>query len=88
MVSFQSYIFKRKNQAITLGLKSLVKIDGITLQFDPQLLLTLVAKATRDFEAVFKVAATLRKQLICQTLSSLILIFNVDGVHNLGRLST
>ena len=32
------YTFKRKNQVITLGMKSLVKIDGSTVQIDPQLL--------------------------------------------------
>ena len=47
----------RKNQAITMDMKSKIEIDGNTVQIDPQLLfqrLTLAAKATQDLEAVFK----------------------------------
>ncbi|XP_030845465.1 uncharacterized protein LOC115925532 [Strongylocentrotus purpuratus] len=51
------YTFKRKDQAITLALKSAVKIDGESVQVDPQLLfqrLTIAAKATEALESVFK----------------------------------
>ena len=50
------YTFRRKNQAITMDMKSSIKIDGNTVQIDPQLLfqrLVLAAKATQDLEAVF-----------------------------------
>ena len=43
--SVVEYTFRRKNQAITMDIKSSVKIDGNTVQIDPQLLfqrLTLV----------------------------------------------
>ena len=55
--SVVDYTFRRKNQAITMDIKSSVKIDGNTVQIDPQLLfqqLTLAARATHDVEAVFK----------------------------------
>ena len=51
------YMFRRKNQANTMDMKSSIKIDGNTVQIDPQLLfqrLVLAAKATQDLEAVFK----------------------------------
>ena len=35
-VSAAEYIFKRKNQAITLNTKCEVKIDGVAVQIDPQ----------------------------------------------------
>ena len=50
-------IFKRNDQAVTLDTKSAVKIDGATVQIDPQLLfqwLTVAAKAIDNLEAVFK----------------------------------
>ena len=50
------YTFRRKNQAITMDMKSSIRIDGNTVQIDPQLLfqrLALAAKATQDLEAVF-----------------------------------
>ena len=31
------YTFRRKNQAITMDMKSSIKIDGNTVQIDPQL---------------------------------------------------
>ena len=40
-----------------MDMKSSIKIDGNTVQIDPQLLfqrLALAAKATQDLEAVFK----------------------------------
>ena len=49
--------FRRKNQAVTMDTKSSIRIDGNTVQIDPQLLfqrLALAAKATYDLEAVFK----------------------------------
>ena len=55
--SVVDYTFRRKNQAITMDIKSSVKIDGNIVQIDPQLLfqpLTLAARATHDVEAVFK----------------------------------
>ena len=51
------YSFKRNKQAVTLDTKSAVKIDGIAVQIDPQLLfqrLTIAAKATDNLEDVFK----------------------------------
>ena len=51
------YMFRRKNQAITMDMKSSKRIDGNTVQIDPQLLfqrLALAAKTTQDLEAVFK----------------------------------
>ena len=51
------YTFRRKNQAVTMDMKSSIKIDGNTVQIDPQLLfqrLALAAKATQDLESVFK----------------------------------
>ena len=51
------YTFCKKDQAITLGTKSSVKIDGDSVHVDPQLLfhlLTIVAKALYDLESVFK----------------------------------
>ena len=50
------YTFRRKNQAVTMDMKSSIKIDGNTVQIDPQLLfqrLALAAKATHDLESVF-----------------------------------
>ena len=32
------YTFKRSDHAVTLGTKSAVKIDGVSVQIDPQLL--------------------------------------------------
>ena len=32
------YTFRRKNQAVTMDMKSSIKIDGNTVQIDPQLL--------------------------------------------------
>ena len=51
------YTFKRNSQAVTLDTKSSVKIDGATVQIDPQLLfqrLTIAAKASDNLEDVFK----------------------------------
>ena len=53
------YTFRRKNQAITMDMKSSIKIDGNTVQIDPQLLfkrLALAAKATQDLEAVLSMS--------------------------------
>ena len=46
-----------KHQIVTLDMKSVVKIDGKSVQIDPQLLfqrLTLAAKTTEDLLDVFK----------------------------------
>ena len=51
------YTFKRNDQVITLDTKSTVRIDGIAVQIDPQLLfqrLTLAAKAANNIENLFK----------------------------------
>ena len=51
------YIFKKNHQAVTLDTKSIIKIEGVAVQIDPQLLfqrLTLAAKATSNTEDVFK----------------------------------
>ena len=51
------YTFKRNYQVITLATKSAIKIDGITVQIDPQLLfqgLILAAKTTDNIKDVFK----------------------------------
>ena len=52
------YTFQKKNQAVTLGLKSSsVKIDGDRIQIDPLLLfqrLTTVMQSSDDLESAFK----------------------------------
>ena len=51
------YTFKRSDHAVTLGTKSAVKIDGVSVQIDPQLLfqrLVIAAKASDNLEYVFK----------------------------------
>ena len=49
----------RKNQAITMDMKSKIKIDGNTVKIDPRLLfqrLALAAQATQDLEAVLSMS--------------------------------
>ena len=51
------FTFKRSRQAITLDTKAAVKLDGVAVQIDPQLLfqrLTIAAKASDDIEDIFK----------------------------------
>ena len=51
------FTFKRSNQVVTLDTKSAVKIDGVTVQIDPQLLfqrLTIAAKVSDNIEDIFK----------------------------------
>jgi len=51
------YTFKRKDQVVTLGMKSSVKIDGEQVQVDPQLLfqrLITVAQTAEELESAFK----------------------------------
>ena len=51
------YRFKRDQQVITLVMKSAVKIDGVAVQIDPQLLfqqLTIAARATDNLKDVFQ----------------------------------
>ena len=51
------YTFIRKNQAVTLGTKSSVKIDGDQIQIDPQLLfqrLITVVQSSDDLKSAFK----------------------------------
>ena len=51
------YTFKRSDHAVTLGAKSAVKINGVPVLIDPQLLfqrLTIAAKASDNLEDVFK----------------------------------
>ena len=52
------YTFRRKNQAITMDMKSSIRIDGNTVQIDPQLFqrLVLAAQATQDLEAVLSMS--------------------------------
>lgn len=53
----KEYSFRRKNQVVTMDMKSSIKSDGNTVQIDPQLLfqrLALAAKVTHDLESVFK----------------------------------
>ena len=38
VISAAEYTFKRKNQVVTLDTKCQVRIDGATIQIDPQLL--------------------------------------------------
>ncbi|XP_030846422.1 uncharacterized protein LOC115926106 [Strongylocentrotus purpuratus] len=55
--TFKKMWRKREDRAITLALKSAVKIDGEAVQVDPQLLLerlTIAAKAPEALESVFK----------------------------------
>ncbi len=40
------YTFRRKNQAVTMDMKSSIKIDGNTVQIDPQLLFIRVSTST------------------------------------------
>lgn len=50
------YTFKRKDQVVTLGMKSSVKIDGEQVQVDPQRLLqrlVAVAQTSEELESVF-----------------------------------
>ena len=50
------YTVKRKDQVVTLDTKSVVKIDGESVQIYPQLLfqrLTLDAKTAEDLQDVF-----------------------------------
>jgi hypothetical protein len=52
-----SHSFKRKDQAVTLAAKTALKINGETVQIDPQLLfqrLTFAAKSSSDMEAAFQ----------------------------------
>ena len=56
-ISAAEYTFKRKNQVVTLDSKCQVRIDGATIQIDPQLLfqrLTIAAKATESLQEIFK----------------------------------
>ena len=50
------YTFKRKDQVVTLGMKSSVKIDGEQVQVDPQLFqrLITVAQTAEELESAFK----------------------------------
>ena len=51
--SISNYSFKKKSQAVTLGLKSSVKIDDELVHVDPQLLfqrLTIASKSSDNFE--------------------------------------
>ena len=51
------YVFKKTNQAITLAVKTSVKIDNEVVQIDPQLLfqrLIIAAKETEKLQAAFK----------------------------------
>ena len=51
------YCFKRDQQAITLIMKSAVKIDGVAVQIDLQLLfqrLTIATRATDNLKDVFQ----------------------------------
>ena len=56
-ISAADYTFKRKNQAVMLDTNCQVRIDGATIQIDPQLLfqrLTIAAKATESLQEIFK----------------------------------
>ena len=51
------YAFKKKNQVVTLGIKSSVRIDGEQIQIDPQLLfqrLITVVQSSDELESAFK----------------------------------
>ena len=51
------FTFKRSDQVVTLDSKAAVKIDGVSVQIDPQLLfqrLTIAAKASDNIEDIFK----------------------------------
>ena len=51
------YTFKRNNQVVTLDTESVVKIEGVSVQIDPQLLfqrLTLAARTASNIQDVFK----------------------------------
>jgi len=56
-VTIADYTFKRSHQVVTLDSKSVLKIEGATIQIDPQLLfqrLIIAAKMTNSIENVFK----------------------------------
>ena len=56
-VSAVGYTFKRKNHAVTLNTKSEVKIDGVAVQNDPQILfqrLIIATKTTENLKDIFK----------------------------------
>ncbi len=56
-ISAADYTFKRKNQVFTLDTKCVVRIDGVAVQIDPQLLfqrLTIAAKVTESQQDIFK----------------------------------
>ena len=44
------HVFKRKDQVTTLGVKSSIKVDGQTIQIDPQLLFHRLVIASKSFE--------------------------------------
>ncbi len=51
------YVFKKANQAVTLGCKSAIKVGGDLITADPQLLfqrLILVAKSRDSLKDVFR----------------------------------
>ena len=51
------FTFKRSDQVVTIDTKSTVKIDGVTVQIDPQLLfqrLTIAAKVSDNIDDIFK----------------------------------
>ncbi len=53
------YVFKKANQAVTLGRKSAIKVGGDLITVDPQLLfqrLILVAKSRDSIKDVFRFA--------------------------------
>ena len=55
-VTVAEYTFKRNHQVVTLDNKSALKIKGVKVQIDPQLLfqrLTVAAKVTNSIEDVF-----------------------------------
>ncbi|KAK6172757.1 hypothetical protein SNE40_016353 [Patella caerulea] len=62
------YVFKKKSQVVTMGHKISAKVDGESIQVDPQLLfqrlLTVAAKVTENVQEIFKYE-------LCSNLSSL-----------------
>ncbi len=88
------YSFIRKNQAITLGTKSSVKIDRDQVQTDPQLLfqrLVTVVQSSGDLKSAFKYE-------LCSYPSSLLLrkadkpaladaIWNLSKPHDPAEVS-
>ena len=62
-----SYIFKRKEQAVTLATKSSIRVEGERVQVDPQLLFQRLVIACMNFDDLGEIF----KHEICSYLAAL-----------------